>query len=116
MSRVRIFIYQDWSILFIAIMTVGALGHIYAVSGRVRDAQNSLRMLDELTKKIYVSPYEMAVIYVGLGEQDRALELIEKAYRERSLLALSVQFDPRLNKLREDPRFQDFMRRTGIPL
>ena len=95
---------------------VGALGHIYAVSGRVRDAQNSLRMLDELTKKIYVSPYEMAVIYVGLGEQDRALELIEKAYRERSLLALSVQFDPRLNKLREDPRFQDFMRRTGIPL
>jgi DNA-binding winged helix-turn-helix (wHTH) protein/TolB-like protein len=95
---------------------VGALGHIYAVSGRVRDAENSLRMLDELTKKIYVSPYEMAVIYAGLGKQDRALNLIEKAYRERSLLALSIQFDPRLNKLREDPRFQDFMRRTGIPL
>lgn len=95
---------------------VGALGHIYAVSGRVRDAENSLRMLDDLTKKIYVSPYEMAVIYAGLGKQDRALKLIEKAYRERSLLALSVQFDPRLNKLREDLRFQDFMRRTGIPL
>jgi DNA-binding winged helix-turn-helix (wHTH) protein/TolB-like protein len=94
---------------------VGALGHIYAVTGRVRDAEKSLRMLDELREKIYVSPYEMAVIYVGLGKQDRALKLIEKAYRERSLLALSVQFDPRLNKLREDPRFQDFMRRTGIP-
>ncbi len=108
--------YQKAITLSQGIDGVGALGHIYAVSGRGRDAENSLRMLDDLRKKIYVSPYEMAVIYVGLGKQDRALKLIEKAYRERSLSALSVQFDPRLNKLREDPRFQDFMRRTGIPL
>ena len=94
---------------------VGALGHIYAVSGKVREAENSLGMLDELAKKIYISPYEKAVIYAGLGKQDEAFKLLETAYRERSLLALSIKFDPRLNKLRQDPRFQDFMRRTGIP-
>jgi DNA-binding winged helix-turn-helix (wHTH) protein/TolB-like protein len=93
----------------------GALGHIYAASGKVRDAENTLRMLDDLTKKSYVSPYQKALIYAGLGKEDEAFKLLENAYRERSLLALSVKFDPRLNKLREDPRFQDFMRRTGIP-
>jgi len=94
----------------------GALGHIYAVSGRVRDAENTLRVLDELTKKSYVSPYQKAVIYAGLGKKDEALKLLEKAFSERSLVATSLRFDPRLNGLRDDPRFYDFMRRTGVPL
>ncbi len=95
---------------------MGALGHIYAASGRVRDAENTLRTLDDLTKKSYVSPYQKAVIYAGLGKKDEALKLLEKAFSERSLLAISLRFDPRLDVLRDDPRFQEFMRRTGMPL
>src|SRR5882724_2277293 len=93
---------------------VGSLGHVYAVSGRVREAENSIRMLDDLAKTIYVSPYQRAVIYAGLGKKDRALVFLEKAFGERSLTPNSLRFDPRLNELRDDPRFQDFMRRTGI--
>jgi tetratricopeptide (TPR) repeat protein len=95
---------------------VGSLGHVYAASGRVREAENSIRMLDDLAKTIYVSPYQRAVIYAGLGKKDQALVFLEKAYGERSLSPTSLRFDPRLNELRDDPRFQEFMRRTGIPL
>jgi hypothetical protein len=73
-------------------------------------------MLDDLTKKSYVSPYQKALIYAGLGKKDEALKLLEQAFSERSLLATSLRFDPRLNTLRDDPRFYDFMRRTGVPL
>jgi DNA-binding winged helix-turn-helix (wHTH) protein/TolB-like protein/Flp pilus assembly protein TadD len=95
---------------------VGALGHVYAISGKLRDAEQTLRKLDDLARQIYVSPYQKAVVFAGLGKKDEALKLIEKAYAERSLSATSLRFDPRLNELRGDPRFQDFLRRTGMPL
>ena len=95
---------------------VGALGHVYAVSGRFSDAETTLRKLNDLSKHIYVSPYQKAVIYAGLGKKDEALRLLEKAYGERSLSPTSLRYDPRLNELRADPRFQDFIRRTGMPL
>jgi tetratricopeptide (TPR) repeat protein len=50
----------------------------------------------------------------GLGKKEEALNFLEKAYSERSLSPLSLRWDPRLNGLRGDPRFQDFMRRTGL--
>ena len=93
---------------------VGALGHLYALLGRKGDAQKAIRRLDQESKRTYVSPYQKAVVYAGLGQKDEALKYIEQAFNERSLLATSLRFDPRLNDLRADPRFQDFMRRTGI--
>ena len=95
---------------------VGALGHVYAVSGRLGEAESTLRKLDEFSKHIYVSPYQKAVIYAGLGKKEEALKFLEKAFGERSLLPASLRFDPRLNELRGDPRFQDFIRQTGVPL
>jgi tetratricopeptide (TPR) repeat protein len=95
---------------------LGALGHVYAVSGKLAEAENTLRKLDELSKRMYVSPYQKAVIYAGLGKKSEALKFLEKAYGERSLSPISLRFDPRLNDLRGDPRFQDFIRRTGMPL
>ncbi|MFN2510672.1 MAG: winged helix-turn-helix domain-containing protein [Pyrinomonadaceae bacterium] len=95
---------------------LGALGHVYAVSGKLDEAENTLRKLNELSKHRYVSPYQRAVIYAGLGKKDEALKLLEQAYGERSLLPVSLRLDPRLNELRGDPRFQEFIRRTGMPL
>jgi hypothetical protein len=78
------------------------------------DAEKSMQQLDELSKRIYVSPYQKALIYAGLGKKSEALQSLEKAFGERSLLPTSLRFDPRLNELRADPRLQDFMRRTGM--
>lgn len=93
---------------------LGALGHAYAVSGKLGEAENTLRRFDELSKHRYVSPFQKALIYAGLGKKEEALKFLEKAYSERSLAPVSLRWDPRLNGLRGDPRFQDFMRRTGL--
>jgi tetratricopeptide (TPR) repeat protein len=94
---------------------LGSLGHLYARSGKTEEAQKILQKIDELSKHLYVSPYQKAVIYAGLGKTNEALAEIEKAYNQRSLVP-TVRFDPRLNELRRDPRFQDFLRRKGMPL
>jgi tetratricopeptide (TPR) repeat protein len=93
---------------------VGSLGHAYAVSGKLAEAENTLRRFEELTRHKYVSPFQEALIYAGLGKKEEALKFLEKAYSERSLAPVSLRWDPRLNGLRGDPRFQDFMRRTGL--
>lgn len=95
---------------------LGSLGHLYAISGKKGEAQKILQKIDEVGKSFYVSPYQKAVIYAALGKTDPALAEISKAYNQRSLLPTSLRFDPRLNELRRDPRFQDFLRRTGMPL
>ena len=94
---------------------LGSLGHLYAMWGKKDEAQKILQQIDDVGPRLYVSPYQKAVIYVALGKSDQALAEISKAYNERSLIPTSVRFDPRLNELRKDPRFQDFLRRTGMP-
>ena len=54
-------------------------------------------------------------IHTGLGEKDRALEWWEKAYEERSWLILYLKTDPFFDSLRSEPRFNDLLRRAGIP-
>jgi len=95
---------------------LGSLGHLYVMSGKKEEAQKILQKIDEVGKRLYVSPYQKAVIYAALGKTDQALSEIGNAYNQRSLLPTSLRFDPRLNELRRDPRFQDFVRRTGMRL
>ena len=95
---------------------LGSLGHLYAMSGKKDEAQKILQKIDEAGKRFYVTPYQKAVVYAALGKTDQALAEIGNAYNQRSLLPTSLRFDPRLNKLRQDPQFKDFVRRTGMPL
>ncbi len=54
-------------------------------------------------------------IYIGLGENDLALEWLEKAYEERDVALIFLKVDPAYDSLRSDPRFQDLMRRMNFP-
>lgn len=91
---------------------LAALGHLYATIGRLRHTQ---RVLDDLrARKEYVSPFDFAVIHAGLGYDRRALAELEQAYKERSLSAQSLRFDPRLNDLRRDPDYHEFAKRLGV--
>ena len=94
---------------------LGSLGHSYAISGKRDEALKTLQKIDETGKRIYVSPYQKAVVYAGLGQIDEALSELDKAYNQRSLSPVMLGFDPRLNVLRSEPRFRDFMRRLGLP-
>jgi len=93
---------------------LSSLGHAYAVLGNVREARNVLAELEELSKRRYVSPYEKAILHAGLGETEQALEWLEKAYRERSGWMIYLQAEPRLDRLRSDPRFGNLVRRVGL--
>jgi TolB-like protein/DNA-binding winged helix-turn-helix (wHTH) protein/Flp pilus assembly protein TadD len=94
---------------------VASLGHAYAVTGQRTKAQKILHGLEQKAKNGKASPYLPATIYAGLGEKDKAFELIEKAYRESSLdVAWILKPDLRTDSLRSDPRFVDLLRRVGL--
>ncbi len=90
------------------------LGYAYAKAGRREDA---LRVMDELLRspgERRVSPFHFALIHIGLGENDRAIDLLEKAYEERVERMVWLRADPRFDPLRLDPRFNDLLARMGL--
>ena len=94
---------------------VDSLGHAYAAAGRRYDAEKILHDLEQKSREGKASPYLPATIYAGLGEKDKALDLIEKAYRDKSLdVGWIFKSDLRTDSLRSDPRFQTLLRSTGL--
>lgn len=91
-----------------------ALAHAWAAAGETGRAEKMLHGLEHNAKAM-ASPYMMATIYAGLGENDRALESLRKACLEKSLDAGWIRSDMLLDSLRSDPRFQDLLRRAGLP-
>ena len=96
-------------------MYVAALGHAYALAGKRDEALKVLDELKELSKEKRVSPGDMALLYTGLGQREQALEWLEKAYEERCGDLAYLKVDPRFDSLRSDPRFQNLLRRIGLP-
>ncbi len=93
-----------------------SLAHAYAMTGRKAEAEKILHDLENRSKDSPASPYILATIYAGLGEKDKAMQLLEKAYDEKSLeLSWHVKADPRIDNLRSDPRFQALVQRMGFP-
>jgi len=98
-----------------AVFPTAALGHAYAAGGRDREAREVLDRLLKRSTKEYVSAYDVAIVYTGLGDRDRAFEWLEKAYEERSNSLVRFRMDPRIWSLRSDARFQDLLRRMNFP-
>ena len=92
---------------------VAYLGHAYAVAGKRKEAQNLIRVLAEMSKKRYVSTFDTAIIHVGLGEKEKAIDGLEKAYGDADKL-LYIKTSPLFDGLRSEPRFQDLLRRVGL--
>ena len=96
-------------------MMRAALAHTLAAAGRTTEAVRTLDELTELATHRYVAPYFFAGIHVGLGENDRAIEYLEKSYEEHSHWLIYLHIDPSMDGLRDNPRFQDLLRRVGLP-
>jgi DNA-binding winged helix-turn-helix (wHTH) protein/TolB-like protein/Flp pilus assembly protein TadD len=92
----------------------GDLGQAYASAGRRTEALKEIDKLQELSTQRYVAPYNLALIYLSLGENNHALGWLEKAYEDRSTLLVWMKVDPRLDKLRSEPRFKAVMRQMGL--
>ncbi len=92
-----------------------SLAYTYALSGRRQEALRIIDDLKERSKRSYISPSTMAFIYIGLAEKNQAFELLDKAYNERDILLVLLKVEPMFDPLRSDPRFQDLLRRVGLP-
>src|SRR6266498_570552 len=83
------------------------LAHTRAIAGQRREAEMILSMLGEQAKTRYISPYDIAVIHVGLGDRAAALAKLQEAYEDRSAWMVFINVDPRLDPLRDEPAFQE---------
>ena len=93
----------------------GFLGHAYAVTGNSTEAQKVLDELLAMAGRKHVDAFSVALVYVGLGERDSALDWLEKACDNHSgWLTQMAKNDPRLDGLRLEPRFQRILRRMGL--
>ncbi len=106
---------QKVSAIFPHTNATAALGQLYALWGKKEKARQIIRGLQKGSKKEYVSDYWVAAIYAALGEKDEAFRLLENTFAERERWILLVRVDPRFASLRSDPRFQDLLRRIGLP-
>jgi serine/threonine protein kinase/TolB-like protein len=88
------------------------LAHAYALNG---ERAQATRLLRDLLDEGLVSPYYIALIYAGLGDQQRAFGYLEKAYREGVSSLVYLKVDPRLESLRLNPRFLDLAKLVGLP-
>lgn len=94
---------------------IAFLGRIHAVSGKKAEAHKVIAELREVSKRRYVSPLDIAMIYATLGERDQAFAWLEKAYEEHICWLIELGIEPAWDNLRSDTRFTNLLRRVGLP-
>jgi tetratricopeptide (TPR) repeat protein len=93
---------------------IGVLVRAYAHAGRRAEA---LRLLDELKRRQqegYVPTAAFVNAYLGLGDNERAIVWLQRAYEEQSMIMQYIKVHPFFDPLRSDPRFADLVRRVGL--
>jgi len=92
---------------------LAALGNIYASTGKNTEAQKILDTLIAQNKE-YPVPFFIALVYAGLNDKQNAIKWLEKACDERSGSVRYLKMEPRLQNLRDDPRYAVLMKKVGL--
>ena len=95
-------------------MWLGQLGQAYAMAGNAAKGREILRQLEERTRTGFVSPYHFVYVYTGLGEFDRAMDLLERAVAERTGPAYGIKGSFLLTRLQPHPRFRALLRSMNL--
>jgi serine/threonine-protein kinase len=93
---------------------IAGLGRAHAMAGRTEEALASLRELDELAAVRYLSPFERALVHLGLKQIDRCIEQLQLAYEHRCFEVNLLAIDPRFDPLRSDRRFAALLQEVGV--
>jgi TolB-like protein/Tfp pilus assembly protein PilF len=95
-------------------LALGSLGHLLALSGDRIAAESTLAELLEMAQRKYVSPYSLAIIYIGLDSKEEAFNWMEKLYKECNDWLVWLRVGPEFDPLRSDARFDSLLRRVGL--
>ena len=98
-----------------AYLALGFMGYAHALAGERAEAETLLSILQDISKRKYVSPYSLLVIHLALGPRERVFELLEQLYEERNDWLVWLKVSPELKILRDDPRFKNLLRHIGFP-
>ncbi|HEV2670306.1 MAG TPA: protein kinase [Gemmatimonadales bacterium] len=98
-----------------ASFTAAALGFAYGKGGKHREATKILNELRERSSTKYVSPFCVSLVHIGLGDEDQALDCLERAYDERSHWLVYAKQWPLLDDLRSHARFAALLSKVGLP-
>jgi len=91
------------------------LGWANARIGKTSEARRILRELEDEATRGYVPACLIAALHVSLGDKEQAFAWLDKAFQERDVLLLTLNIESHLDPLRSDRRFQDLVRRVGLP-
>jgi adenylate cyclase len=92
----------------------GYLGYAYAASGDRTRASTVMQELQQESSRRFVSPLWQAIIYLGLGDRQRTLEGLERAYAAREPWLTMLRMDKIYDPLRSDPHFIELLRKVGL--
>ncbi len=95
-------------------LVICALGYVYGIAGRDKDAQSILEELLAAARARYVPAVSIAAVYMGLGDKDSVFEWLEKAYQERHHYLVFFKVEPMVDSLRSDPRFTALLEEMGL--
>ncbi len=93
---------------------VALLCYALVKSGKPAEAREELEKLLNLSKERYVSPYQIALIYNGLGERDKTFAWLERGFEQRDPRMTFLKVEPKWNNLRAEPQFAGLMRRMNL--
>ena len=93
----------------------GGLGHALGLAGEYETAKKMADFYSLQSKDHYLPPVQRAFIHIGIGEYDEAISLLEQAYEEHSWFLAFMQAEPWLDPLRDDPRFDQILRKMNYP-
>jgi tetratricopeptide (TPR) repeat protein len=92
----------------------GYLGYAYAMSGQTAKARAVAQQMEQTARQSYVPAYQIAIVYVGLGERDKVFDLLQKSFEDREEIMTFLKVDSTWASLRPDPRFQSLMHRAAL--
>jgi hypothetical protein len=95
-------------------MWLAQLGEAFGLAGKPKRARAVLRELETQARSRWISPYYFAYVHVGLGEADRALDLLESAVEQRTGPVYSIKGSFLFAPLREQPRFRALLERMRL--
>jgi hypothetical protein len=92
------------------------LGYAYGAAGEKVKAQDILHRLIVRSGQQYISSFAIALVQVGLGDKQAAIQRLEQAYQEHAFELSHLNFTPAFDPLRSEPRFRDLVKRLGLPV